>query len=282
MTYLCRALSYAFANSMILIYLLVKHHPRWCALLSICLSNTYLINKQHDRQTTKPIVENSNGSLHPGGKAWAAGACSPSFMWEHLLERPQASPFPPPIPKQHTLNLRPQSSLFTDCVSQQSDFFLGLEAPRTPQQHYWTYLTTRIPASPQAPHTTNAPHPPLPHQKTPSSSDSMSHWPAVYPFRHQPAELVIPATVHGALLHQPQVKDVGCMTFYALVAQSGPALYDPMDCSPPGSSDHGDSPGKNTGGGCHALFQGIFPRPNWAVRQARRTTEESMQVFRPS
>ena len=32
-----------------------------------------------------------------------------------------------------------------------------------------------------------------------------------------------------------------------------------MDCSPPGSSIHGDSPGKNTGVGCHALLQGIFP-----------------------
>ena len=31
------------------------------------------------------------------------------------------------------------------------------------------------------------------------------------------------------------------------------------DYSPPGSSVHGDSPGKNTGVGCHALFQGIFP-----------------------
>ena len=30
-----------------------------------------------------------------------------------------------------------------------------------------------------------------------------------------------------------------------------------MDCSPPGSSVHGDSPGKNTGVGCHALLQGI-------------------------
>ena len=27
----------------------------------------------------------------------------------------------------------------------------------------------------------------------------------------------------------------------------------------PGSSVHGDSPGKNTGVGCHSLFQGIFP-----------------------
>ena len=33
----------------------------------------------------------------------------------------------------------------------------------------------------------------------------------------------------------------------------------PMDCSPPGSFVHGDSPGKNTGVVCHALSQGIFP-----------------------
>ena len=31
-----------------------------------------------------------------------------------------------------------------------------------------------------------------------------------------------------------------------------------MGCSPPGSSVHGDSPGKNTGVGCHALLQRIF------------------------
>ena len=36
-------------------------------------------------------------------------------------------------------------------------------------------------------------------------------------------------------------------------------LCDPMDCSPPGSSVHGDSPGKNTGVGFHALLQGIYP-----------------------
>ena len=32
-----------------------------------------------------------------------------------------------------------------------------------------------------------------------------------------------------------------------------------MGYSPPGSSIHWDSPGKNTGVYCHALFQGIFP-----------------------
>ena len=31
------------------------------------------------------------------------------------------------------------------------------------------------------------------------------------------------------------------------------------DCNPPGPSVLGDSPGKNTGAGCHALLQRIFP-----------------------
>ena len=31
-----------------------------------------------------------------------------------------------------------------------------------------------------------------------------------------------------------------------------------MDCSPSRSSVHGNSPGKNTGVGCHALLHGIF------------------------
>ena len=38
-------------------------------------------------------------------------------------------------------------------------------------------------------------------------------------------------------------------------------LCDPVDCSPPGSSAHGDFPGKYTGLGCHALLQGMFPQP---------------------
>ena len=44
-----------------------------------------------------------------------------------------------------------------------------------------------------------------------------------------------------------------------LVTQSCLTLCEPMDCSLPGSSVQGKSPGKNTGVGCHALLQGIFP-----------------------
>ena len=43
------------------------------------------------------------------------------------------------------------------------------------------------------------------------------------------------------------------------VCSSCLALSIPKDCSPPGSSVHGDSPGKNPGIGCHILLQGIFP-----------------------
>ena len=46
---------------------------------------------------------------------------------------------------------------------------------------------------------------------------------------------------------------------WCLVAQSSPILCDPMDCSPPGSSVYGDSSGKNSGVGCNALLQRIFP-----------------------
>ena len=43
--------------------------------------------------------------------------------------------------------------------------------------------------------------------------------------------------------------------------QSCLTLWDPLDCSPLGTTLDclWDSPGKNTGVGCHALLQGIFP-----------------------
>ena len=41
-----------------------------------------------------------------------------------------------------------------------------------------------------------------------------------------------------------------------LVTQSCPSLCNPMDCSPPGSSVHGDSPGKKTGVVAMSSFKG--------------------------
>ena len=74
-------------------------------------------------------------------------------------------------------------------------------------------------------------------------------------------------------------------TVLCLVTQSCLTLCDPMDCSLPGSSFHGDSPGKNIGVGFHALLQGIFPTQGlhpgllhcrrfftvWAIREAHST-----------
>ena len=51
---------------------------------------------------------------------------------------------------------------------------------------------------------------------------------------------------------------IGEFNFCVLIAQSSLTLCDPMDCSPPGSSLHGNSPGKNTGVDCHFHLQGIF------------------------
>ena len=47
----------------------------------------------------------------------------------------------------------------------------------------------------------------------------------------------------------------------ANLLQLCPTLCEPRDHSPPGSSDHGDSPGENTGVGCHAFLQGIISDP---------------------
>ena len=61
------------------------------------------------------------------------------------------------------------------------------------------------------------------------------------------------------LLQTPkQSQVITCASDLCLVTQSGLTLCNPMDCSPPGSSVHGNSPGNNTGVGCHALLQGIF------------------------
>ena len=58
---------------------------------------------------------------------------------------------------------------------------------------------------------------------------------------------------------QLPVSGLGLVCVGSQSLQSCPTFCNPMDCSPPGSSVHGDSPHKNTGVGCHALLQGIFP-----------------------
>ena len=82
------------------------------------------------------------------------------------------------------------------------------------------------------------------------------------------------ATVHGVAKSQTRLSDsthslphiyihtyvhicMRCVLY--LVAQSCLTLCDSMDWSLPASSIHGGSAGTNTGVGCYALLQGIFP-----------------------
>ena len=57
--------------------------------------------------------------------------------------------------------------------------------------------------------------------------------------------------------------NVNLVLVLCLVVQSCPTLCDPRTVSLPGSSVHGDSPGKNTGVGCPALLQGNFLTQEW-------------------
>ena len=58
----------------------------------------------------------------------------------------------------------------------------------------------------------------------------------------------------GCLSKKPCGEPFLCVCHFSHVQ-----LCDPMNCSPPGSSVHRDSPLKYTGVGCHAFLQGIFP-----------------------
>ena len=74
---------------------------------------------------------------------------------------------------------------------------------------------------------------------------------------HHPALCTTPRYAPPRTIHHPDARSFVC--YLCLFDESCPTLWDPMDCSPPGSSVHGDSTGKNTGVGCHALLQEIFP-----------------------
>ena len=73
------------------------------------------------------------------------------------------------------------------------------------------------------------------------------------------------STVHLKLLHKSecqwtQLKLSSNYLFICIcvLIQLCLTLCDPMDCSLPGSSVHGDSPGQNTGVSYHALLQVLY------------------------
>ena len=66
-----------------------------------------------------------------------------------------------------------------------------------------------------------------------------------------------------------------------LVTQSCPILWNPMVYSPPGSSVHGDSPGKNTEMGCHFLLQCMKVKSESEVTQSCLTLHDPIDCSLP-
>ena len=90
------------------------------------------------------------------------------------------------------------------------------------------------------------------------NADTYSYYGPAYLFLlFLPSEMLFPG--FDFVYTVPSNQTLGTLrAVLCLVTQSCLILCDPMDCSLPRSSVHGDSPGKNTGVGCHALLQGIF------------------------
>ena len=77
-----------------------------------------------------------------------------------------------------------------------------------------------------------------------------------YPKENFKHEFTEPLLKHSIKTYFPvYFQYIWCCAVLCLSTQSCPTLCDPMDCNPPGTSVHEDSPGKNTG----VLLQGILP-----------------------
>ena len=70
---------------------------------------------------------------------------------------------------------------------------------------------------------------------------------------------MIQKSLHSTITLRWIRKDCYLCLCCAVLGRSVVSDCNPMDCSPPGSSVHGASPVKDTGVGCHALLQRIFP-----------------------
>ena len=74
-------------------------------------------------------------------------------------------------------------------------------------------------------------------------------------YRNQFFLILFPSRLYRVLIRAPCAMQSVCTVLSHSVISN---LCDP-DCSLPGSSVHGDSPGNNTGVGCPALLQGNLP-----------------------
>ena len=132
------------------------------------------------------------------------------------------------------------------------------------------------------------------HNHQQQTSDALQAWkirPCLWKFSGK----VVSSIMQGMLYHTcswkgPAKREGGAfkpysLSWWCLLAQSCLTLCHPEDCSPPGSSVHGDSPGKNTGVGCLARLKGIFPtqgsRRVWGILYHWATRKASLSQKKP-
>ena len=96
-----------------------------------------------------------------------------------------------------------------------------------------------------------------------AAAKSLQSCPTLCDLRRQPTRLRhpwdSPGKNTGVGCHFLKSLQLNFQPLLCSVTQSCLTLCDPMNCSLPGSSVHGDSQGKNTEVGCHVLLQGTFP-----------------------
>ena len=101
----------------------------------------------------------------------------------------------------------------------------------------------------------------------------------------EPMSLMSPALAGGFFTTEPPGKPQGvCYPVVAAAAkllQSCPTLCNPIDGSPPGSPCPWDSPGKNTGVGCHFLLQRRKVKSENEVPQSCPTLSDPMDCSPP-
>ena len=95
---------------------------------------------------------------------------------------------------------------------------------------------------------------------------------ALYSQQKQDQELTVAQTMNSVL---PTAAAA------AKSLQSCPTLWDPIDGSPPGSPSPWDSPGKNTGVGCHFLLQCMEVKSESEVSQSCPTLSDPVDCSPP-
>ena len=83
-------------------------------------------------------------------------------------------------------------------------------------------------------------------------------------------------------IQKTKIRASGPIAAAAKSLQSCPTLCDPIDGSPPGSPHPWDSPGKNTGVGCHCLLQCMRVKSESGVSQSCPTLCDPMDSSLPA